>query len=129
MNFFWNRVLLGSTLSVASLFANAAIAAPSPVKLDDTPLEFDALTRDLGIASDSEEVITPNIVQNLPPERIANTSISGFGQESYHLDALIVSPDEEAAQVTSVSQLSDVQPTDWAFQALQSLVERYGCIA
>jgi Carbohydrate-selective porin, OprB family/S-layer homology domain len=32
------------------------------------------------------------------------------------------------SQVTSVSQLSDVQPTDWAFQALQSLVERYGCI-
>ncbi|MBW4475257.1 MAG: iron uptake porin [Stenomitos rutilans HA7619-LM2] len=31
-------------------------------------------------------------------------------------------------QVTSVSQLSDVRPTDWAFQALQSLVERYGCI-
>lgn len=36
---------------------------------------------------------------------------------------------DELAQVTSVSQLSDVQPTDWAFQALQSLVERYGCIA
>lgn len=34
-----------------------------------------------------------------------------------------------AGQVTSVSQLSDVRPTDWAFQALQSLVERYGCIA
>jgi hypothetical protein len=33
------------------------------------------------------------------------------------------------SQVTSVSQLSDVKPTDWAFQALQSLVERYGCIA
>lgn len=33
------------------------------------------------------------------------------------------------AQLNSVSQLSDVQPTDWAFQALQSLVERYGCIA
>jgi Carbohydrate-selective porin, OprB family/S-layer homology domain len=32
-------------------------------------------------------------------------------------------------QVTSVSQFSDVQPTDWAFQALQSLVERYGCVA
>ena len=31
-------------------------------------------------------------------------------------------------QVTSVSQLSDVKPTDWAFQSLQSLVERYGCI-
>ncbi|MBD1825243.1 carbohydrate porin [Cyanobacteria bacterium FACHB-DQ100] len=32
-------------------------------------------------------------------------------------------------QVTSVSQFTDVRPTDWAFQALQSLVERYGCIA
>ncbi|MDX2098623.1 MAG: iron uptake porin [Leptolyngbyaceae cyanobacterium bins.59] len=36
---------------------------------------------------------------------------------------------ESLEQLTSVSQLSDVQPTDWAFQALQSLVERYGCIA
>jgi hypothetical protein len=33
------------------------------------------------------------------------------------------------SQVTSITQLSDVQPTDWAYQALQSLVERYGCIA
>nr|WP_250121385.1 iron uptake porin [Chroococcidiopsis sp. CCMEE 29] len=32
-------------------------------------------------------------------------------------------------QENSVSQLSDVQPTDWAFQALQSLVEQYGYIA
>jgi len=39
------------------------------------------------------------------------------------------SENQTMAQVTSVSQLSDVQPTDWAFQALQSLVERYGCIA
>ena len=28
-------------------------------------------------------------------------------------------------QVNSVDQLSDVRPTDWAYQALQSLVERY----
>jgi len=38
-------------------------------------------------------------------------------------------PENDAAQVTSVSQLSDVQPTDWAFGAVQSLVERYDCIA
>ncbi|PMB20463.1 iron uptake porin [Fischerella thermalis] len=48
---------------------------------------------------------------------------------------LVVTPKQKVennntqSQVTSVSQLSDVQPTDWAFQALQSLVERYGCIA
>ena len=37
--------------------------------------------------------------------------------------------EETLGQVTSVSQFSDVQPTDWAFQSLQTLVERYGCIA
>lgn len=37
-------------------------------------------------------------------------------------------PKSAMSQVTSVSQLSDIQPTDWAFQSLQSLVERYGCI-
>ncbi|WP_055075556.1 iron uptake porin [Pseudanabaena sp. 'Roaring Creek'] len=39
------------------------------------------------------------------------------------------SKDVIGQNVTSVSQLSDVRPTDWAFTALQSLVERYGCIA
>jgi len=32
-------------------------------------------------------------------------------------------------QVTSVNQFSDVKPTDWAFQALSNLVEKYGCVA
>lgn len=40
-----------------------------------------------------------------------------------------LSQEQVMPQITSVSQLSDVQPTDWAFVALQSLVERYGCIA
>ncbi len=43
---------------------------------------------------------------------------------------LVSSPvNKKAEGVSSVSQLSDVRPTDWAFTALQSLVERYGCIA
>jgi Carbohydrate-selective porin, OprB family/S-layer homology domain len=37
-------------------------------------------------------------------------------------------PAPSQSQVTSVGQLSDVRPTDWAYQAVQSLVERYGCI-
>ncbi|MBW4613019.1 MAG: iron uptake porin [Desmonostoc vinosum HA7617-LM4] len=51
-------------------------------------------------------------------EQITNVAQLSQAQQSNGLD-----------QVTSVSQFSDVQPTDWAFQALQSLVERYGCIA
>ncbi|HEY9606390.1 MAG TPA: iron uptake porin, partial [Allocoleopsis sp.] len=36
---------------------------------------------------------------------------------------------DNLSQVTNVSQLRDVQPGDWAYEALRSLVERYGCIA
>ncbi len=32
-------------------------------------------------------------------------------------------------QITNVNQLRDVSPTDWAYEALRSLVDRYGCIA
>ena len=31
-------------------------------------------------------------------------------------------------QVTNVNQLRDVSPSDWAYEALRSLVDRYGCI-
>ncbi|MDJ0648506.1 MAG: iron uptake porin [Xenococcaceae cyanobacterium MO_188.B19] len=32
------------------------------------------------------------------------------------------------SQVTNVNQLRDVSPSDWAYEALRSLVDRYGCI-
>ncbi|MFM7469955.1 MAG: iron uptake porin [Nodosilinea sp.] len=34
----------------------------------------------------------------------------------------------QLAQITSVADLTDVKPSDWAFQALQGLVQNYGCI-
>ncbi|MEG4208077.1 iron uptake porin [Microcoleus sp. Pol7_A1] len=75
--------------------------------------------------------------QNLPKpaESVAQTSAPQDQNPAATLEQLNQYSSEGAAggetqgQVTSVSQLSDVRPTDWAFQALQSLVERYGCIA
>ncbi len=40
-----------------------------------------------------------------------------------------VSQYDSEEQVTSISQFSDVRPTDWAYQALSNLIERYGCVA
>ncbi len=34
-----------------------------------------------------------------------------------------------SAQVTSVSQLKDVNPSDWSYQAISDLITRYGCVA
>ena len=45
----------------------------------------------------------------------------------YNLDGVNKYASEE--QVTSISQFSDVKPTDWAYQALSNLIERYGCVA
>ncbi|WP_026072636.1 iron uptake porin [Nodosilinea nodulosa] len=56
--------------------------------------------------------------------------VSAIGDRS-DTDDLPISQDPSGlftAQVTSVSELTDVQPSDWAFQALQSLIQNYGCL-
>jgi len=62
---------------------------------------------------------------------LAASAASGVQAQEATMEQVTQYAAEGAAmgQVTSVSQLRDVRPTDWAFQALQSLVERYGCIA
>ena len=46
--------------------------------------------------------------------------IDRYGQEAQN---------KSIGQVTNVNQLRDVAPTDWAYEALRSLVDRYGCIS
>jgi len=79
----------------------------------------------------------PGIAREIAPRATQSTSIpqaiasdrSNDVLNTIDKDMQPMSIGDSLAQVTSVSQLSDVLPTDWAFQALQSLVERYGCIA
>ncbi|PSB12224.1 hypothetical protein C7B62_03005 [Pleurocapsa sp. CCALA 161] len=33
------------------------------------------------------------------------------------------------SQSNSIKEFSDIQPTDWSYQALQNLIERYGCLS
>ena len=39
------------------------------------------------------------------------------------------SPLSAEEQITTIGQFTDVAPDDWAYQALNALVERYGCVA
>ncbi len=66
--------------------------------------------------------VSPNLAHAEKTQSITNG-------DPYKAIQLKTEPQTTAQNVTSVSQLSDVKPTDWAFTALQSLVERYGCIA
>jgi hypothetical protein len=66
---------------------------------------------------DNDAGNTTNKEQDTP---IANTDIltPKYSQRQIYLD-----------RVTDVNQLQDVSPQHWAYQALRSLVERYGCIS
>ncbi|WP_218079612.1 iron uptake porin [Anthocerotibacter panamensis] len=62
-------------------------------------------------------LVLPLVVGSLPTQALPDTSVRALAH-----DAPLVS------QVSSVSELTDVDPNSFAFQALKSLVERYGCI-
>ena len=51
-----------------------------------------------------------------------------IASEVNHVASLATGDNVELAQVNSVNDLSDVSPADWAYTALQNLVEQYQCI-
>ncbi len=53
--------------------------------------------------------------------------MAAAGAQELNLDGVNRYASQE--QVTSINQFSDVRPTDWAYQALSNLIERYGCVA
>src|SRR5919202_3839458 len=118
----------------ASSTSQAALPPESPVA--STPLSQNTVTQP------SADQLTPSeptanlnradrtLAQQVPA---AGNTTSGSSEvldqvQQYQQDNG-VSNAGSLDQVTNVSQLSDVRPTDWAYEALRSLVERYGCIA
>ncbi len=83
------------------------------------------------LSSDPNSSINPT--QSSAPTLFGRPSQSGqsvIDQVRYRqgLKQFNANPDAGMTQVTSVSELRDVQPDAWAYEALKSLVERYGCI-
>ena len=135
---------LQTTLQTAASEINsAAPIAPATTAAATEPLaaantaEPSPQASDLVVESRQTETaakIEVPAVAAVPPAtkvEIAQTVPGGMGGPIVPAAPQALPAEQSGAmsQVTSVSQLSDVRPTDWAFQALQSLVERYGCIA
>jgi hypothetical protein len=68
-------------------------------------------------------LVAPLAVSASRPASAADLNIAGVSQYG------IGSHANSQEQVTSITQFSDLQPTDWAYQALSNLIERYGCVA
>ena len=73
----------------------------------------------------SDPLQSINLAQSNP--QVVLTKQKEQPRARFNLDNLYASSSNPFAQVNSVSKLADVHATDWAFQALQSLRERYGC--
>ncbi len=120
-----------SALPTLEVNAQSVGATFKPADAQKVALSPVAEVKSLDKAAPSAlKVSTPapvQIAQAAPEAQSAPTSVDSLEQVNrYSREGKSAN---SVGQVTSVSQLSDVRPTDWAFQALQSLVERYGCIA
>jgi hypothetical protein len=109
-----------------------AVAAPTkPLTQPEIPLtnlETAAGSTDASNETKVKDIPTPPPLQaqSLPAD-VLNESVTPAATPSESVEQAEV--DDPMDQVTNVTQLSDVRPTDWAYEALRSLVERYGCIA
>ncbi|MFB2973676.1 iron uptake porin [Aerosakkonema sp. BLCC-F183] len=86
----------------------------------------EAIASETDATAYSIKIRETQVSQVVPATVSGNTTLDRIRQ--YSKDSQTNRRSTGMGQITSVSQLTDVQPTDWAFQALQSLVERYGCI-
>ncbi|MBP5977517.1 iron uptake porin [Brasilonema sp. CT11] len=118
--------VLGATLLVST----AAIAAPNNINNQVVTTEVSQTSNNQQASNSVSTTSTTTATEVSPkPEtltQVQQTDVNVLQQVNSYTNE---GKNNSQSQVTSVSQFSDVQPTDWAFQALQSLVERYGCIA
>jgi hypothetical protein len=124
-----NHALLGSRAESGAIVTNASDILSNNI-LSTNATDPDSSTHPSIDPSRVPNPSTNNVFQPLPDQLVLDqTNLNPTS--SAVLDKLAPATDldiSEPGQVTSVDQLSDVQPSDWAYQALQSLVERYGCI-
>ncbi|ABB36098.1 iron uptake porin [Synechococcus sp. CC9605] len=81
------------------------------------------LFQQLLVAPAALGLLAPLAVVNSPAANAAELNINDVS------DYAATASGNSLDQVTSVTQFSDVYPTDWAYQALANLVETYGCVA
>lgn len=126
--------------------SNASVGTiPAPLELSATPITVapEAITTALNLPTapltlNNTAPVSATAVTQLPqlaapaanntPTFSANAAPSGDGELLRQLNRYS-NEGEVNSQVTNISQLRDVSPRDWAFEALRNLVERYQCIA
>ncbi len=125
----WKTLKLSPALLGLSLFAVSHADAAIPDQTANTSKSTVELNRQL--SETSIEIDPLQIASDVPPSlNPTNTTADSNRELLEQIQRYSGENDAESLnQVTSVGQLRDVSPGDWAYEALRSLVERYGCIA
>lgn len=121
MSKFWQLGLVNSAIWGATLLVSTPANASEIQSVEIDTLKL--TQQDISQSVIFEEQETPATVAQMTTDASKAdllNQINRYSQEGSSNDL---------NQVTNVSQLRDVSPGDWAFEALRSLVERYGCIA
>ena len=125
----WKTLKISPALLGLSLFTVSNAYAAIPNLTANTSESTVELNRQL--SETSIEIDPLQIAADVPPSLNPTNATADSNREL--LEQIQRYSGENGAesldQVTSVGQLRDVSPGDWAYEALRSLVERYGCIA
>ena len=122
--------LLAGSLSLLGLVTSAI---PASAATNEVELPVANVTEAIALQENSAPEL--QLAEIEAPLVLADQSLSeifdDIHQESLAQDALIDIPTGEGSigVVQSVDQLSDVSPTDWAYQALSELITNWNCIA
>ena len=107
------------------------VSAPSAIALtvEDEAIATDGevgtdLTAAAVMPSEATAVAAPVLVTELAALTINDPA----AQATTTAEALATTQSRQLAQVSDITELTDVAPDDWAFQALAGLVEEYGCV-
>ena len=134
LKLFWQRLLLApATIAVFLFFANSSLAQIETkseidrhsTRIDPPIAEKIIIQREQGIGNRQQNT---DATINRSPFPVPSSTADNNSQILEQIEYYNSSDANELGQIVNVFQLTDVSPGDWAFEALRSLVERYGCI-
>ena len=129
----WKSLLVSPALLSATLLgAGNVMAAQTPVtdvnqtQAVQTNVEESQAVAETPSVPESQEI---QVAQAAPEDGTAPAE-GGAPTDTRNLNQIqqYMNEGNSQSQITNASQFRDVQPTDWAYEALDRVVQRYGCL-
>jgi BMFP domain-containing protein YqiC len=123
----WKSLLVSpALLSATILGAGNVMAAQTPVTDIAQPQAVQTSIEETQAVAETPTVAQPKevqVAQAAPADESAPVDTQNLNQIQQYMNE-----GNSQSQITNASQFRDVQPTDWAYEALDRVVQKYGCL-